>query len=57
MPSPTTQLAPTPAPDLPIGPVTGALAPDLTLPDLSGNQVTLGALRGKAVLLNFWTTW
>jgi cytochrome oxidase Cu insertion factor (SCO1/SenC/PrrC family) len=57
MPSPATQPAPTPAPDLPIGPVTGALAPDLTLPDLSGNQVTLSALRGKAVLLNFWTTW
>jgi peroxiredoxin len=32
-------------------------APDFTLKDLKGNAVTLSALRGKVVLLNFWATW
>lgn len=35
----------------------GRSAPDFTLRDLEGRQVTLSALRGKAVLLNFWATW
>jgi peroxiredoxin len=30
-------------------------APDFSLKDLSGNTVSLEALRGKVVLLNFWT--
>lgn len=33
------------------------IAPDFTLNDASGQAVTLSALRGKAVLLNFWATW
>jgi len=33
------------------------LAPDFTLTDASGQAVTLSALRGKVVLLNFWATW
>jgi peroxiredoxin len=51
---------PTPAPDLdlPVGPEAGALAPELALPALDGSGiVTLSDLRGKPVLLNFWTTW
>jgi len=32
-------------------------APDFALIDLSGNEVSLSDLRGKPVLLNFWTTW
>jgi peroxiredoxin len=32
-------------------------APDFTLSDASGNAITLSALRGKVVLLNFWATW
>jgi hypothetical protein len=56
-PSPTTQTASTAASELSTAPVAGALAPDLTLMDLSGNEVTLSGLRGKAVLLNFWATW
>jgi peroxiredoxin len=32
-------------------------APDFTLKDLKGNTVTLSALKGKVVLLNFWATW
>ena len=31
-------------------------APDFSLPDLTGQTRTLSALRGQAVLLNFWTT-
>ena len=43
----------TPAP----APVVGAPAPDFTLNDLSGNQVTLSSFRGQVVLINFWATW
>ncbi len=32
-------------------------APDFTLTDMQGNQVTLSQLRGNVVLLNFWATW
>jgi cytochrome c biogenesis protein CcmG/thiol:disulfide interchange protein DsbE len=37
--------------------IMGAPAPDFTLIDLKGNRVSLSHLRGKPVLLNFWTTW
>ena len=32
-------------------------APDFTLRDLKGNQVSLSDLRGQPVVLNFWATW
>lgn len=32
-------------------------APPLTLPDLSGNPVSLSDFAGKVVLLDFWATW
>ncbi len=32
-------------------------APDFTLKDLNGKTVSLSALRGKVVLLNFFATW
>jgi len=32
-------------------------APAFALPDLQGKTVRLAALRGKVVLLFFWTTW
>jgi peroxiredoxin len=35
----------------------GKPAPDFTLRDLDGNEVRLSALRGKAVLLDFWGAW
>ena len=37
--------------------VVGAAAPDFQLEDTKGNQVSLTALRGKVVLVNFWATW
>ncbi len=35
----------------------GELAPDFTLTDLEGNQVSLSDFRGKTVFINFWTQW
>jgi cytochrome c biogenesis protein CcmG, thiol:disulfide interchange protein DsbE len=35
----------------------GAVAPDFTLPDLSGNRLKLSSYRGKVVLVDFWATW
>ncbi len=47
----------TPTAALPVEPVVGARAPDFTLTDLTGEEISLGALQGQVVLLNFWTTW
>jgi len=35
----------------------GALAPDFSLPQLSGELLQLSTYRGKVVLLDFWATW
>lgn len=35
----------------------GRPAPDFTLAELNGTDVTLSAMHGKVVLLNFWATW
>ncbi len=35
----------------------GDSAPDFTLKDMSGNDVSLSSFKGKPVLLNFWATW
>jgi peroxiredoxin len=33
------------------------VAPDFTVPDLSGQVVRLSAYRGRVVLVNVWATW
>jgi peroxiredoxin len=40
-----------------VGPREGFYAPDFTLETLQGGQVKLSDLRGKIVVVNFWTTW
>lgn len=39
------------------GPAIGSLAPDLSLVDLEGQPVSLAALRGRPVVLNYWASW
>jgi len=34
-----------------------SFAPNFTLRDLKGNEISLSDYRGKIVILNFWTTW
>jgi thiol-disulfide isomerase/thioredoxin len=44
----------------PHSPALGALpadAPDFTLRDYAGREMTLSSLRGRVVLVNFWATW
>ncbi|OYY67363.1 TlpA disulfide reductase family protein [Sphingomonas sp. 28-63-12] len=38
-------------------PVIGELAPNFELTLVDGSKVTLEALRGQVVVLNFWATW
>jgi thiol-disulfide isomerase/thioredoxin len=41
--------------DIPAQPA--PLAPDFTLKDLDGKDVSLSQFKGKVVLINFWATW
>ncbi len=38
-------------------PVPGKTAPDFQLESLDGETISIGGLRGRPVLLNFWATW
>jgi thiol-disulfide isomerase/thioredoxin len=40
-----------------IAPEQGALAPPLDTADLNGMRVSLTALRGRPIILNFWASW
>jgi thiol-disulfide isomerase/thioredoxin len=35
----------------------GDAAPDFTLKDLAGTEVSLASLKGKVIVLDFWATW
>jgi len=35
----------------------GTVAPNFTLPDLTGKQVSLSSLKGKYIVLDFWGSW
>jgi len=35
----------------------GKVAPEIVLPDTSGNPIALSSLRGKVVLIDFWASW
>jgi cytochrome c biogenesis protein CcmG/thiol:disulfide interchange protein DsbE len=53
------ELIPTTPGDVPqqLSPLIGKPAPDFTLPDLSGKDVSLSSFTGKPLLINFWATW
>ncbi len=38
-------------------PIVGATAPAFSLPEISGDTLSLDAYHGRAVIINFWTTW
>ncbi len=42
---------------LKVAPEKGALAPNFRLKTLQGEEVRLGDLRGRPVVINFWATW
>ena len=35
----------------------GSIAPEITLPDTSGNIIKLSSFKGKIVLIDFWASW
>lgn len=37
--------------------IPGAIAPEITLPNVDGDMVKLSDLRGKYVLIDFWASW
>lgn len=53
------ELVPDPDTGMPhyLSPFVGKLAPEFTLDDISGHQVSLDSFKGKALLINFWATW
>ncbi|HSW38437.1 MAG TPA: TlpA disulfide reductase family protein, partial [Acidobacteriota bacterium] len=35
----------------------GAVAPNFSLPDMNGREISLDQFRGKVVMLDFWASW
>jgi peroxiredoxin len=50
-------LAPAPSPAAELSQVHGARPPGFSLPDLAGQQRSLGEFSGKVVLVTFWASW
>ena len=44
-------------PSVPASPLVGRAAPGFSLDQLDGPPVTLSALRGQVVVINFWASW
>jgi peroxiredoxin len=42
---------------LEVAPLMGAVAPDFSLLDTEGEQISLSDFRGQPILINFWATW
>jgi cytochrome c biogenesis protein CcmG/thiol:disulfide interchange protein DsbE len=57
MPTPTLQKVSLTPTGVPLRPQKGFRAPDLTLLNLEGQEVSLSDFRGQLVLVNFWATW
>lgn len=56
-PSISTTTDPADLASLETAPTQGALAPDFSLFNLEGEQITLSELRGHPVMINLWATW
>lgn len=42
---------------LPIGTTLGLRAPEIELPNVNGEKMSLSSLQGKVVLVDFWASW
>lgn len=48
---------PQPQPTQGNSPKIGDVAPDISLPDVNDNMLSLSSLKGKVVLIDFWASW
>ena len=48
---------PQPQPTQGNSPQIGDVAPDISLPDVNDNMLSLSSLKGKVVLIDFWASW
>src|SRR5262245_60892809 len=37
--------------------INGSQAPEISLPDINGQPITLSSFKGKIVLVQFWASW